>query len=95
MDRGREFAAEVQRAQLRTSAESRAIKLIATRKPQANVIMECVHQMAHNLIRTPQIWSKNNLDPDFRWSGIISAAHHAVVSTARACAQHHWLHQPN
>ena len=43
--------------------------------------MERVHQTVHNLIRTLQIRTKDDLDPDFKWSGLLSAVRRAVVST--------------
>ena len=48
MDRGREFAAEVRDALKNEYGITR--KLITTRNPQANSIIERVHQVMHNMI---------------------------------------------
>jgi hypothetical protein len=79
LDRGKEFAAEVQR----TIKNEYGIikKLITTRNPQANSVVERVHQTIHNMTRIWGIRSKEDLDKDFRWLGVLSAVRQAVVST--------------
>ena len=63
LDRGREFAAEVQR----TIKHEYGIvkKMIATRNPQANAIVERVHKTLNNMLRTTGIKDSGDLDPDY------------------------------
>jgi hypothetical protein len=85
MDRGKEFAAEVQRTIKNEYGITR--KLITTRNPQANAVVERVHQVIHNMIRTAGIKGKSDLDPDFRWNGILSAVRQAVTSTVHTTSR--------
>ena len=79
MDRGSEFAAEVQQTIKNEYGITK--KLITTRNPQANAVVERIHQVIHNMIRPAGIKGKDDLDPDFRWTGILSAVRQAVTST--------------
>ena len=82
MDRGKEFAAEVQNTIKHEYGITR--KLITTRNPQANAIVERVHKSLHNMLRTTGIKDSGDLDPDFGWNGYLSAIRRAVVSTVHA-----------
>jgi len=75
MDRGREFMAEMQRMLRNDYGINR--KLITTRNPQANSMVERAHQTVHNLIATQNITSKRDLPKD-QWSGILSAVAFAM-----------------
>ena len=55
------------------------LKLITTRNPQANAMVERIHQLCSNLIRTRAISGKADLDED-GWTGVLSAIRHAVRS---------------
>jgi len=55
-------------------------KPITTRNPQANAIIERVHQVIANIIRTFEL-QDNYLDEDDPWKGILSATAFAVRST--------------
>ena len=55
-------------------------KPITVRNPQANAIVERVHQVIGNIIRTFELES-NYLDEDDPWKGILSATAFAVRST--------------
>ena len=79
MDRGKEFAAEVQRAIKNEYGITR--KVITTRNPQANAMVERVHQVIHTMIRTAGISGKSDLDPTFGWKGILCAVRSAVRAT--------------
>ncbi len=79
MDRGSEFAREVEEMILRDYGITK--KLITTRNPQANAILERVHQTVHNLIRSQGIKDKRDLCPVFGWDGVLSAVRHAVNAT--------------
>jgi hypothetical protein len=51
------------------------LKPITTRNPQANTIIERVHQTIGNIIRTFNVQSMDSDDP---WTGILAAAMFAV-----------------
>jgi transposase InsO family protein len=55
-------------------------KPITVRNPQANAIVERVHQVISNIIRTFELES-NYLDEEDHWKGILSATAFAVEST--------------
>ena len=78
MDRGKEFAAEVSQTLRDDYGIER--KLITTRNPQANAIIERIHQVVGDMIRTRDVRSKHDLDDDFGWTGILSAVRRAVNS---------------
>ena len=82
MDRGKEFKAEVQ-AMLRNSYAIQH-KLITTRNPQANAMVERCHKTISSLIRTVEIKEKSDLEPYGTWDGVLSAvakAHRSTVHT--------------
>ena len=78
-DRGNEFKAEV--AEMITKDYGIKKKPISTRNPQANVIVERVHQTIGNMIRTFELYDNDELDDDDPWSGILTAVMAAVRST--------------
>ena len=69
MDRGKEFAAKVQD----TIHNHCAIKwkLITTHNPQANTMVEQIHQVIHNMTWTACVTSESDLNEDFRWDGMV------------------------
>jgi hypothetical protein len=80
MDRGSEFQAEVS-AMLKNDYGITK-KVITTRNPQANSMVERVHQVIHQLIRSFDIKGKADYDQlDYGWSGMMSAIREAVRST--------------
>jgi len=79
MDRGREFAAEVQQAIRHEYGIKR--KLISARNPQANSIVERCHQVIHNMIRTFEIKDSRDINPHYGWLGVLSAVRQAMRST--------------
>jgi hypothetical protein len=78
MDRGKEFAAEV--ASTLKNEYGIIRKIITTRNPQANSIVERIHQVAGDMLRTRNVQSRNDLDKDSPWTGILSAIRQAVRS---------------
>jgi len=56
-------------------------KVITTRNPQANSIVERVHQTLGNLIRATEFQNDPYLDIDDPWAGILMAAAYALRST--------------
>ena len=79
MDRGREFRAEVEKL-LRDEYGIRR-KLITTRNPQANAMVERAHQTIHNLIATQGDQVQRMTSPDGSWDGILSAVGFAMRAT--------------
>ncbi len=79
MDRGREFAAEVRDTLHNEYGFAR--KLITTRNPQANAMVERAHQTLHNQIRSCDIKDKRDLDEEFGWDGILAALRQAMRAT--------------
>ena len=53
---------------------------ITTRNPQANVILECIHQVIGNMIKTFELEDRY-LDSSDPWAGMLSATAFAVQST--------------
>ena len=78
MDRGKEFAAEVTTAIKQEYGIH--LKVITTRNPQSNAIIERIHQVVGDMLRTRAIRGKDDIDPTFGWSGVLSAVRHAVRS---------------
>jgi hypothetical protein len=79
-DRGSEFQAEL--SAMLKNEYGITKKVITTRDPQANSMVERIHQVTHQLIRTLNIKGKTDYDNlDFGWSGIMSAIREAVRST--------------
>jgi hypothetical protein len=56
-------------------------KVISTQNPQANAVVECVHQTLANLIRSLELQTNPYLDEDDPWIGILAAVTFALHST--------------
>ena len=84
-DRGGEFMAEF--AKMVQDNYRIKCRPITTRNPQANAIIECVHQTIGNMLRTFEV-HKQELDDENLWGGILAAimyaAHAAVHMTTYA-----------
>jgi len=78
MDKGTEFALET--ADLLKSERGVHRKIIASRKPQVNSMIEQCHQTLANMLGARQTREKRNLDPEFGWSGVLAACRKAVNS---------------
>jgi RNase H-like domain found in reverse transcriptase/Reverse transcriptase (RNA-dependent DNA polymerase)/Integrase zinc binding domain len=78
-DRGSEFKAEVYK--MITEAYGIKARMTTARNPQANAVVERVHQTIGNMIRTFRMYERNDLDEDDPWTGILSAIMAAVRST--------------
>jgi hypothetical protein len=78
MDRGVEFMGEVQRS-LKSQYGAR-IKLITTRNPQANSMVERAHQTVGNMIRSQNIKSRDDLEGG-DWTGVLNAIRFAMRAT--------------
>ena len=80
LDRGSEFIGQEFREMCENDYGIKR-KVISTRNPQANAIVERVHQTLGNLIRSFELQENPYLDQDDLWSGILAATAFAVHST--------------
>ena len=78
-DRGSEFIGEDFKTMVKNDYGIKD-KPITVRNPQANAIVERVHQVLGNMIRTFEL-EDNYLDEDDPWKGILCAAAFAIRST--------------
>jgi hypothetical protein len=79
MDCGKEFMAEVRKTLKHDYWIQR--KLITTRNPQANAMVEHAHQTLHSVLATKEIGQ--GVNPQERWEGIIAAVGFAMGATVR------------
>jgi len=79
LDRGSEFIGHDFQDMIRDDYGV-TTKLITTRNPQANAIVERVHQVIGNMIRTFEL-QHNYLDEDDPWKGVLSAVAFAIRAT--------------
>jgi hypothetical protein len=82
MDRGTEFCAEVAKAIRDQFGVTK--KLITSRNPQANSIVERIHQVVGNMLDTRGITCKADLDEHFGFSGILAAIRHTINALVHA-----------
>jgi hypothetical protein len=82
LDRGTEFMAEF--AKMAKEDCGRKLKPVTTRNPQANAIIERVHQTVGNVIRTFNVHAMDQDDP---WTGMLAAAMFAVRATHHTTLQ--------
>ena len=85
LDRGNEFLAEFKA--LIEEDYGIPIKPITTRNPQANAILERVHQTIGNIIRTFKI-NEMVLDDDNPWDGILATTMFALQATVHTTSQY-------
>ena len=78
LDRGSEFQAEVRDTLIHEWGVAR--KLITTRNPQANAMVERAHQTIHNMIATRDIQSRDDLEGG-SFDGLLSAVGFAMRAT--------------
>ena len=81
-DRGSEFMAEF--AEMVVKDYGIKKKPITKRNPQANAIIERIHQTLGNILRT---MDRENVDEEDPWSGVLSAAMFALRSTYHTTTQ--------
>jgi len=84
MDRGKEFMTEFSRMMVEDYGIQK--KPTTVRNPQANAILERVHQTVGNIIRTFQMKDRE-IDYDDPWSGVLAATMYAVRSTYHTTLQ--------
>ena len=82
LDRGTEFMAEF--ARMVKNDYGLKLKPITTRNPQANAIIERVHQTIGNIIRTFNVPAMDSNDP---WTGMLAATMFAARATCHTTLQ--------
>ena len=87
-DRGSEFKAEL--CQMIKNDYGVKVKPITTRNPQANAIVERVHQTIGNMNRTFELYDNDGIDDDDPWSSILATVMAAMrrVHIQQQCRQH-------
>jgi transposase InsO family protein/exonuclease VII small subunit len=85
-DRGSEFIGKDFQKMIKEDYAIKA-KPITVRNPQANAIVERIHQVIGNMVRTFEL-ENNYLDEDDPWKGILSATAFAIRSTYHTTLQH-------
>ena len=85
LDRGNAFLAEFK--ELIEKDYGIPIKPITTRNPQANAILECIHQTIGNIIRTFKV-NEMVLDDDNPWDGILATTMFALQATVHTMSQY-------
>ena len=78
-DRGTEFKAEV--FDMITKNYGITARVITTRNPQANAILERIHQTVGDMIRTFKMYDRNDLGEHDPWTGVLAAIMAAARST--------------
>jgi len=93
MDKGKEFAREVSETLKNEYGIKR--KIITSRNPQVNSMIERCHKTLHNMIRSAQIKDKWDLDSFLRFKGVLAACRKAMNSAVHttACATPSPLHR--
>ena len=86
LDRGSEFIGQDFRDMV-TNDYGIKRKIISTRNPQANAVVERVHQTLANLIRSQEIQNDPYVDEDDPWTGILAATAFALRSTYHTTLQ--------
>jgi hypothetical protein len=85
MDRGTKFLAEF--SKLLSEEYGIDKKPITKRNPQANSIVERVHQTIGNMLRTFSVQDNQGIDEKDPWSGILAAVAFAVRATVHTTTQ--------
>ena len=85
MDKGREFAREVSETLKNEYGIKR--KIITSRNPQSNSMIERCHKTLHNMIRSTQIKDRRDLDSFLGFKGVLVACRKAMNSTVHTTAR--------
>jgi len=85
VDKGSEFAREVSETLKNECGVKR--KIVTSRNPQSNSMIERCYKTLHNMIRSAQIKDERDLDSFFGFKGVLAACRKAVNSTAHTTAR--------
>jgi len=85
MDKGKEFAREVSE----TLKNKHGVngKIVTSRNPQANSMIERCHKTLHNMIRSAQIKDRRDLHSFLGFKGVVAACRKAMNSAVHATAR--------
>jgi len=86
IDRGSEFIGHKFKNELCKKEYGIVVRKATTANPQANAIIERVHQVIGNMISTFDL-EENNLDEDDPWAGILAATAYAIQCTYHTTLQ--------
>ena len=84
-DRGTEFMAEF--SQMIRKDYDKKKKSITTRNPLANAIIEPIHQTIGNMLRTFQLYDRDDIDLDNPWSRFLAAIMFGLRATYHTTTQ--------
>ena len=84
-NRGTEFMAEF--AKMIKEEYEIERKPISSRNPQANAVLERIHQTIGNMIKSFQIFNREDIDEEDPWSGILAATMFGVRATFHTTLQ--------
>jgi len=85
MDKGREFAREVSETLQNEYGIKR--KIITSRNPQSNSMIERCHKTLHNMICSAQIKDRRDLDSLLGFKGVLAACRKAMNSAVHTTAR--------
>ena len=85
MDKGREFAREVSETLQNECGVKR--KIVTSRNPQSNSMIERCHKTLHNMIRSAQIKDRRDLDSLLGFKGVLAACRKAMNSAVHTAAR--------
>jgi len=85
MDKGSEFAREVSKTLNNEHGIKR--KIITSRNPQANSMIERCHKTLHNMIRSAQIKDRRDLDYFLGFKGVLAACRKAMNFAVHTAAR--------
>jgi len=85
VDKGSECAAEV-RGTLKNECGF-VRKIITSRNPQSNSMIERCHKTLHNMVHSAQIKDKRDLDKFFGFQGVLAACRKAMNSTVHTTSR--------
>jgi len=85
MDKGSEFAREV--SETLTNEHGVKRKIVTSRNPQSNSMIERCHKTLHNMIQSVQIKDRRDLDSFLGFRGILAACQKAMNSAVHTAAR--------
>jgi len=85
MDKGREFAREV--SETLQNKHGIKWKIVTSRNPQSNSMIERCHKTLHNMIRSAQIKDKRDVDSLLGFKGVLAACRKAMNSAVHTAAR--------
>jgi len=85
VEKGKEFAKEVSKTFTNEYGIER--KIVTSRNPQSNSMIERCHKTLHNMIQSAQIKDRRDLDSFLGFKGVLVACRKAMNSTVHTTAR--------